>query len=64
MNVNTDGLKVDDVRIDLAEVDTVCPQRFLRRILACCLLGVMSIAALLWLGIMLVQFVHFVCPAS
>ena len=64
MNINMTCLKADDVRTDLAEVGTAWPQRFLMRILACCLIGVMCAATILWLGMMLAQFVHFVYSVS
>ena len=64
MNINMTCLNVHDVRTDLREVGTSWPQRFLMRILACCLIGVMCVATILWLGMMLAQFVHFAYSAS
>lgn len=63
MNMNTTCLELNDNRIELAETGTTWTRRFMTRILAGCLIGLLSFSALLWLGIMLVQFVHFLCPA-
>lgn len=57
-------MKVEDGKSDLPEVGTALPQRSLMRILACCLIGVMCVAAMLWLGMILAQFSHFVYSAS
>jgi hypothetical protein len=59
MNINTPCLKVADPGIESTEKSTALALRFVIRLLACCLVGVLSLASLLWLGILLMQLVHF-----
>lgn len=58
MNINTICLKTDKAGIEITKVGTVLTRRHLMRILACCLIGELSFAVLLWLGMLLGRLAH------
>ena len=60
MNMNTTCLEAVEDRIELTETGSVCTRRLISQILAWSMIGVMSLSALLWLGILLAALVHFV----
>ena len=60
MNMNTTCLKVEAAGIELAEARTVWTGRLIVHILACTMIGMMSLAGLLWLGILVAGLVHSV----
>jgi hypothetical protein len=58
MNINTICLKTDRAGIEMTKVGTVLTRSQLMRILACCLIAELSVAVLLWLGMMLIRLAH------
>jgi hypothetical protein len=60
MNMNTTCVDAVEDGIELTQIGSVCERRLISQILAWSMIGVMSLSAVLWLGILLAALVHFV----